>query len=56
MSSVIAVSLQVAVVKWLPDEVSRRDQIASLGVFHSALILIIMPMLGMKPGVPYATS
>ena len=51
MSSVIAVSLQVAFVKWLPDEVARRDQIASLGVFHSALILIIMPMLGTQQGL-----
>ena len=51
MSSLIAVSLQVAFTKWIPDEASRTAQIASLGVFQSALILIIMPLLGTQQGL-----
>jgi Na+-driven multidrug efflux pump len=51
MSSMIAVSLQLAFAKWMPDPVSRTNQIASLGVFHSALILVIMPMLGAQQGL-----
>lgn len=51
MSSLIAVSLQLAFTKWVPDAASRTDQIASLGVFHSALILIFMPMLGAQQGL-----
>lgn len=51
MSSLIAVSLQVAFTKWMPDAASRTDQIASLGVFHSALILVFMPMLGTQQGL-----
>lgn len=51
MSSLIAVSLQVAFVKWIPDETAGTEQIASLGVFHSALILIIMPILGTQQGL-----
>lgn len=51
MSSVIAVSLQLAFTKWMPDAASRTDQIASLGVFHSALILVFMPMLGAQQGL-----
>lgn len=51
MSSLIAVSLQVAFTKWMPDAASRTAQIASLGVFHSALILVFMPMLGAQQGL-----
>lgn len=51
LSSLIAVSLQVAFARWLPDEAARTDQIASLGVFQSALILILMPMLGAQQGL-----
>lgn len=51
MSSLIAVSLQLAFTKWMPDVASRTDQIASLGVFHSALILVFMPMLGAQQGL-----
>ena len=51
MSALIAVSLQVAFTKWIPDKASRTAQIASLGVFQSALILIIMPLLGTQQGL-----
>ena len=51
MSSLIAFSLQFAFVKWMPDESSRTAQLASLGVFQSALILVFMPMLGAQQGL-----
>lgn len=51
MSSVIAFSLQSAFVKWMDDESSRTAQVASLGVFQSALILVFMPMLGAQQGL-----
>lgn len=51
MSSLIAVSLQLAFVKWIGDPVARTEQIASLGVFHSALILTLMPVLGAQQGL-----
>lgn len=51
MSALIAVSLQVAFAEWMPDESSRTAQIASLGVFQSALILVILPVLGAQQGL-----
>ena len=51
LSSLIAVSLQLAFARWMPDKTSRTAQIASLGVFQSALILIFMPMLGAQQGL-----
>ena len=51
LGAAIAVSLQTAFAKWLPDEASRTAQIASLGVFQSALILTIMPVLGAQQGL-----
>ena len=51
MSALIAVSLQVAFTMWIPDKAARTDQIASLGVFQSALILILMPLLGTQQGL-----
>ena len=51
MSSLIVAALAFAFAKWMPDEASRTDQIASLGVFSSALILVFMPMLGAQQGL-----
>ncbi len=51
MSALIVASLQYAFARWMPDEASRTDQIASLGVFNSALILVFMPMLGAQQGL-----
>jgi len=51
MSSVIVASLQIAFAKWMPDEASRTAEMASLGVFSSALILVIMPILGCQQGL-----
>jgi len=51
MSSLIIVSLQIAFARWMPDEAARTAEIASLGVFNGALILVIMPMLGCQQGL-----
>ena len=51
MSSLIMASLAYNFTKWMPDELSRTDQIASVGVFSSALILVFMPMLGTQQGL-----
>jgi len=51
MSSVIVISLQLCFTKWIPDGDAATDQIASLGVFHAVLILVIMPILGAQQGL-----
>ena len=51
MSAVIVASLQIAFAKWMPDKAARTAEIASLGVFSSALILLIMPVLGCQQGL-----
>ena len=51
MSAVIAAALQVAFVKWMPDAASRTAEVASLGVFSSALVLVFMPILGCQQGL-----
>lgn len=51
MGSVIVASLQYAFARWMPDEASRTAEVASLGVFTGALILVFMPMLGCQQGL-----
>ena len=51
MSSIIVASLQYSFARWIPDPAACTDQIASLGVFSSALILVFMPMLGCQQGL-----
>lgn len=51
MSALIVASLQIAFARWMVDEASRTAEIASLGVFNSALILILMPTLGCQQGL-----
>ena len=51
MSALIVASLQVAFARWMPDEAARTAEIASLGVFSSALILVFMPTLGCQQGL-----
>ena len=51
MSSVIIASLQYSFAKWMPDAASRTAEIASLGVFSGALILVFMPILGCQQGL-----
>lgn len=50
-SAFINVALPAAFARWSPDEQSATTQIASLGVFQSALILFIMPVLGAQQGI-----
>jgi len=51
LGSLIVASLQFAFTKWMPDEASRTAEIASLGVFSGALILVFMPILGCQQGL-----
>lgn len=51
MSSLIVASLQYSFARWMPDETARTNQIASLGVFNGALILVFMPMMGAQQGL-----
>ena len=51
MGAVIVASLQIAFSKWMPDEAARTDEIASLGVFSGALLLVFMPILGCQQGL-----
>ncbi len=51
MSAVITAALQMAFAKWMPDAESRTAEIASIGVFSSALVLVFMPVLGCQQGL-----
>ena len=51
MGAVIVASLQIAFARWMSDEAARTDEMASLGVFNAALILIFMPILGCQQGL-----
>lgn len=51
MSAVIVASLQYSFSKWMGDEASRTAEIASVGVFNGALILVLMPILGCQQGL-----
>jgi len=51
MSSVIIAALQFSFARWMPDAASRTAEIASVGVFNGALILVFMPMLGCQQGL-----
>jgi len=51
LGALINVSLAAAFAKWATDESSATMQIASLGVFQSVLILVIMPILGAQQGL-----
>ena len=51
LGACINVALPAAFAKWSADEAAATTQIASLGVFQSALILIILPVLGAQQGI-----
>ena len=51
LSALIIVSLATAFAKWSTDEVVATQQIASLGVFNSVLILVFMPIMGAQQGL-----
>ena len=51
LSSVINVVLPAAFAYWLTDKAEATRQIASLGVFQSVMILVILPILGSQQGL-----
>lgn len=51
MSSLIAVSMQLAFSHWIADKLQCTAQIASLGVFQSVMILVVLPILGTQQGL-----
>lgn len=51
LGALINVALPAVFAKWAPDQESATTQIASLGVFQSALILIILPVFGAQQGI-----
>ena len=51
LGACINVALPAAFARWSADEAAATTQIASLGVFQSALILIILPVLGAQQGI-----
>ncbi len=51
LSFLINIVLPLAFVKWAADEAAATRQIASLGVFQSMLILVLMPVLGAQQGI-----
>ena len=51
LGSLINVVLPAAFAKWAVDEASATTQIASLGVFQSVLILVVLPILGAQQGI-----
>ena len=51
LSSLIGVSLSLALTKWADTEANATAQLASLGVFQSVLILVFTPILGAQQGL-----
>ena len=51
LGAFINVALPAAFAKWAADEAAATTQIASLGVFQSALILLILPVFGAQQGI-----
>jgi len=49
--SLINVSLAAAFAKWAADEAAATQQVASLGVFQSVMLLVFMPILGAQQGL-----
>lgn len=51
LGALINVVLAAAFGKWAADEAAATQQIASLGVFQSVMILVLMPILGAQQGL-----
>ena len=51
LGALINVVLPVAFAKWAVDEAAATTQIASLGVFQSVLILVVLPIMGAQQGI-----
>lgn len=49
--SAIVVALQVAFGKWAESSAACTAQIASLGVFHMAMMLFLLPLMGVQQGL-----
>ena len=51
MGALVNLSLAAAFAHWAADEASATMQVASLGVFQSVMMLVLMPMLGTQQGL-----
>ena len=51
LGAMINVAFPAAFAKWAADKAAATTQIASLGVFESVFILVIMPVLGAQQGI-----
>ncbi len=51
LGALINVAFPAAFAKWAVDSAAATTQIASLGVFESVLILVLMPILGAQQGI-----
>ena len=51
LGAFVNVAFPAAFAKWAPDEAAATTQIASLGVFQSVLILLLLPVLGAQQGI-----
>ncbi len=51
LGAAINVAFPAAFAKWAVDSAAATRQIASLGVFESVLILVLMPMFGAQQGI-----
>lgn len=51
LGSLINIVLPAAFAKWAVDEAAATTQIASLGVFQSVMILVVLPILGAQQGI-----
>ena len=51
LGALINVALPAAFAKWAADEAAATTQIASLGVFQSVMILVVLPILGAQQGI-----
>jgi len=51
LGALINVAYPAAFAKWAVDKAAATTQIASLGVFESVLILVLMPVLGAQQGI-----
>lgn len=51
LGSLINVSLAAAFAYWAPDRACATTQVASLGVFQSVMILIVLPIMGTQQGI-----
>lgn len=51
LGALINVAFPAAFAKWSADSAAATTQIASLGVFESVLILVLMPVLGAQQGI-----